>query len=487
MSANNTLVGKVIRSFIQMASGNGFNTLASIISGYFFALFLGPGIYGIWQTVRAVSGYGSFTSLGIPFVMRRDFITLRSEGKIEEANRMAQVAMSYNFIINPIISIIIIVIALLINSDLLFKVSLILVGVLYITDIFSGIGNIIHKGVNDYKTLAIGDIINGIGVIAIIPLVYFYGYYSLLIGFLILSIIKSFYFIKKSPVAYKWVWDFTLLKKMIFTAFPMFLVTITSTVFLSIDRFLIAGLLSFKNVGLYSLSAFITQPINIFVSSFSIVLFTQLNQKYGKSQEYHVLEKQVYLPQLFFSYILPPLLCAGIILMPMLTRVFLPKYLQGVLAAQINIFSVYFILLSGFIANGLFILNKQKYTALSFFIIGCIKILGSYFAIKIGYGIEAVAFFNLLAYFLYNAIMLFFINKFLNKGINSFLHHLLDSTISPVLFLLLSLMYFIYNEEFYSRIGITQEWIKILIAELIIILIGLGFWLKAYKMITKYI
>ena len=98
---------KILKSFFQAFTGGGINTIASIISGYFYALFLGPAIYGVWQTSRVFLSYSTFTSLGIPFVMRRDFITLRSEGKFDEANKLAHAAMTYNFIVNPIISVII--------------------------------------------------------------------------------------------------------------------------------------------------------------------------------------------------------------------------------------------------------------------------------------------------------------------------------------------------------------------------------------------
>lgn len=470
---------KVIKSFFQMFTGSSFKTVSSILSGYFFALLLGPAVYGVWQTARVFISYSTFTSLGIPFVMRRDFIFLRAEGRQKEAENLAQVAMTYNFIVNPILAVGIILTAWFLNSTTIFKISLIIVGVLYITQLFSGIGNILHKGYNDYKTLAIGDFIHGASLLLIIPFVYWKGYYALLFGYLTLSIVQSIYFYVKRPLPYRWNWNFPLLRKLVFTAFPLFLVTITSTVFTSIDRLLIAGLLDFTNVGLYSLSSFIAQPITLLVSSFSIVLFTQLNERYGKSKEPHVISKHVYFPQKFFSNLLPPLMGIGIVLLPVLTQIFLPKYQDGVLAAQINIFAILFIKLASFSSNALFVLDKQKFIALSFFIAGCLKTAGSYIALKIGYGIGGVAVCTLLAYLFYNSLMLYFVNYSLKGNLKNYFNILSIILFCPLVVLICCAVFFTYRDNIFQWMEITNPWFQTFIATLIFIIVGAAFLYKS--------
>jgi len=477
----------IIQSFLQNFTGEGLNAVSSILSGYFFALFLGPAVYGIWQTARVFLGYSTFTSLGIPFVMRRDFIALRAEGNIEEANKMAHVSMSYNFIINPIIALIIIAIAIISKSEIAFKASLVLVGLMYVTELFSGIGNIIHKGFNDYKTLAQGQVINSIGLLLLIPIVYYNGYYSLLIGYLFLSIIKSVFFYVKRPLEYKWAWDLPLLKKMIFTAFPIFLVTITATLFTSIDRLLIASLLDFKNVGLYSLSSFIAQPITLLVSSFSIVLFTHLNQRYGKSKEPDVINKHVYIPQKFFSRLLPPIIGVGVIIIPFFTEIFLPKYTGGIMAAQINVFAILFIKLAGFSSNGLFVLDKQKYTALSFFIAGCIKTTGSFFALKVGFGIESVAVFTLIAYFSFNTMQLYHINKSLNNGIKTFYKKLASGIICPFTILVFCILYVTFQKHLFNYLNINDNFIQMMIGVSLVLILSTRFLYITYTDLKTFL
>lgn len=475
-----TLSRKIFKSFTQLFTGQGINFVSSLLSGYAFALFLGPASYGVWQTARVFLNYGTFTSLGIPFAMRREFIILRSEGKKEEAERLAHVAMSYNVIVNPLIALVFVAIAVMSNSPIAFRVSLFVVGLMYVTTFFSGIGELLHRGINDYKTVSTASILYGIGLICIIPFVYFYGFYALLAGYFIVTVLKSAYFYFKRPITYKWVWDFPVLKKMMRIGFPLFLVSITTILFSTIDRLLIAGLLDFKNVGFYSLSTFLAQPITLFLTSFSIVIFTQLNEKYGSRKDAFIIERQTYLPQKIFSNLLPPLIGVLIVILPQMTVLLLPEYTDGILAAQINIFAIFFFKLASFSSSGLFTLDKQKYTAISFFIAGSFKTIGSYWGLKAGYGIESVALFSLIAYFLYNTLMLYHINRCLGFSINTFLGRLHESLFCPLTILILSVVYLHYNIHLFEFLSITNEWIQMLTGILLMCLVSSGFLIKAY-------
>jgi len=476
---------KVFKSFTQSFAGSGINFISSLISGYFYALFLGPAVYGIWQTARVFLSYSTFTSLGIPFTMRRDFITLRSEGKIAEAEKLAHVTVTYSFIINPLAGLIFILIAVFSNSQIALRISFLVVGIMYITELFTGIGNILHKGINDYKTIALGDTIYGAGLLLLIPFVYYFGYYALLTGYVAISVIRALFFFVRRPVKYKWDLDLNVLKRLVFSAFPLFLVTIISTVFTSIDRLLIAGLLNFENVGFYSLSSFLSQPLTLALNSLSVVIFTHLNEKYGSRKDSMVIEKQTYIPQKLFSNLMAPVIGMGIVVLPQLTQLFLPKYTEGVIAAQINIFAILFFRLAGFSSGGLFILDKHRFTALSFFLAGILKTTGSYWALKAGYGIEAVALFTLLAYLFYYVIMLYYVNRSLGNNFTLFISRLRESLICPLIILAASASYIKFSPAIFEFLNTEKPWQQIFLGLGFILISGAWFIYMAISDIVK--
>ncbi len=465
-----TLSKKIFTSFSQMLTGKGINTLLTILAGYFSALILGPAVYGVWQTAKVFIGYGAFINLGIPYIVQRDYPALRKEEKHQEAGQILHQGISFGFFSFPLFAAGILAFVMFTDGDLDFKKSLLTVALWFVVTIPSGIGTVINKAVNDYKTIGIAEAIYGFGNIAAVPFIYLYGLDALLIGYLVTAIVQSVYYFKNRPVNYSWYWDWKLLRKMIFSAFPIFLVYVASSVFASLDRLIIAGMLNFAEVGLYSLSSFIASPVSLFVSTFSIVLFTQLNERYGRSKELHVIEKHVFIPQKFFSNLLPPLIGIGIIIIPTFTGIFLPKYTGGITAAQINIFAIYFYMLAGFSANALFVLDKQIFSALSFLIAGVIKSAGSVIAIRSGYGIEGVAVFSLLGFFTYNTLMLFFICKSLNLKLQDFFSRFINGIVCPVITLAACFSYFYWIVPLLGSVGLNNIWLQMLIGVFMVVI-----------------
>jgi len=430
-----SLSKKIILSFKQLFSGQAIQTIAGFIAAYFYARFLGPEVYGTWQTAKVFTQYSMLFAFGLPFVMRRDFIQLRGEGKTLEANRMANQVFSYSLLTGPLFSMILFVAAFFYAEDKNFSYALATVGIINLFTTISSYGDIMSKGFNQYGILRNAKILLSIFTLFTIILVWQLGFKGLLSGLILANLANAIYYYIKRPLPYKWHWNFGLLKKMIFVGFPIYLQNIVQVVFISIDRLIIAALLSFEDVGYYSLSAIIRVPITLLVSSLGIVVFTQLNEKFGKDKSPKVIRLHMEIPQLFISYILSPLIVLGIILLPYLVEWLLPDYSPGITAAQIFVFAILFLTLAGFSSNALFILDKQKYGAIAFTIAGIIKTTGSLLLLKIGYGINAVASATLVAYFIYDNLMVWWVKKEIGEVFN--IKFILEKNL-PVIYMVFS-------------------------------------------------
>ena len=66
---------------------------------------------------------------------------------------------------------------------------------------------------------------------------------------------------------------------------------------------------------------------------------------------------------------------------------------------------------------------------------------GSYTVLKLGYGIEGVAVFTLIAYFSYNSMMLYNINRALGNRIDVFFRRLKEGLACPLIILIFCLVY----------------------------------------------
>lgn len=476
---------RVLKSFTQMFTGNVIMTLSGFITGYFFALSLGPEIYGTWQTAYVVVSYAALASMAIPFVMRRDYIQLRADGKPDEAQKLVDVVFTYSFYSGLIIALIIFIASFFLAGNIVFKHALYTVAVYYLLTIIIGFGDIMSKGLNKYGQITWQKTISGAGMILFIPLVYLYGYKMLFAGFIITNAATALYFYYNRPSPYRLFWDWQIFYKLVKTSFPLFLVMISGIVFSTIDRIIIASYLSFTDVGLYSLSNFISNPIRLMVSSLSIVLFTQLNERYGSKTDNHIIYKHALLPQDFFSRILPLVMGAGLLALPDLVAVFLPKYTNGIEAAQINIFSIFFFTQATYSANGLFILDKQKYTAITSALSGTIKVVISLVLIYMGFGIAGVATASVIAYFIYNHAMLAIIFKHMGKTLIEYIKYCAGKLLLTVVILVYIILYEYFGDNIENVL--PNRWLRLSFAELGLIAVCIPAAIQSVKSVRSYL
>jgi len=425
-----------------MLTGETVTFITTFIAAYFFALILGPEDYGVWQTAKVLISYSIVFSFSLPFVMRRDFVMLRAEGRIQESENIANLVFTYELIITPLISASLIFYAIFFINSYLFKIAIITVAIIYLTQFIGGFSNILAKGMNNYKIIKKASLLNGVLLVLSIFFVQLWGIKALFLSTIILSLINSIYYYTNRPFNFKIYWDSQLFKKLLLISFPLYIQDISTTVFESIDRLIIARYLTYAQVGLYSLASIVIVPLRLLIASFSVVLFTHLNEKNGFIKNDRIIEEHSLMPHKILSILVPPLLGIILITLPYFIKLFLPKYLLGVESAQISLLGTFFYLLTAFTANGLFVVGLQKKTAKIYIFIGIAKSILCYLTVYLGFGINGVSFSTLIVYVLLDFIMIKNVFSYLNKGFREFLSFFLKE-ISPIL--IISVFLLIYN------------------------------------------
>ncbi len=465
----------------HMLSSETISMVVGFISAYCYALLLGPDLMGVWQTASVILGYGAFLSLSLPFVMRRDFVTLRAEGKIQESVDLANQVFSYHLAIFPVASLGLVMFAVVWVHNGAFRWSLVAVAALLTINLFCGFGNILAKGLNDYKLLRDASLVTAAVTFATIPLVKWYGLKGLLWGVILTAIVSSVYYYRRRHLPYRWHWNNRLLGSLVIVAAPLYLESISTTVFSSIDRFIIASALSFRDVGLFSLSNIAAKPVTILIGSSSLVLFTHLNARFGMDKDAPTVLKHVQPPQQVFSWLFPPLLGMGALMLPFFTKILLPNYVEGIRAAQISMFGVCFYAMASFTANGLFILDRQILSAISFIIAGLIKTGGNLLAVRLGTGIAGVAMTTLVAYIIYDELMLAFLYRHLRLNLRSFVVSTLEKLLPMCT--IIGICYFLthYRKEIGGRFGCESAASYLILSVVILLLLSVPFFLVGWN------
>jgi len=432
-SMKKNLLGKIFSNSSHFFSARLIETISNFLLGYAGAILLGPKIYGIWQTAKVVLNYRSVAGLSLTFVMRRDYASLISSNKEDEALELKGMVLAYFCFIMPLCALCISLYAFFVVDTIWFRYSLLVIASFYLFDVVISVSDMLLKSLNRYKTISKVAYIQAFGNILIIPAMYYWGMKGVLIGFFSVGVSITGYYLRNFPGRFLIRWNYPLFKKNLIVALPIYLQHITFHIFNSIDRILLASLISFEAVGLYSLTALIANPVTILLKSFSTVIFTQLNEDHYGDMSSEVIEKYFRLPQAFFAYVLPVIIAIGIILLPPFVDLFLKSYTEGVLAAQIYCFGLLFNLLAEFSSNALFIMNKQKVTASSFFIVGIFNLIGTFVLIKAGMSLAGAAIATSLGFLGYHGLLLYSIDRYSKISYGGFIRHYLKTTLPSVI------------------------------------------------------
>ena len=160
---------------------------------------------------------------------------------------------------------------------------------------------------------------------------------------------------------------------------------------MTIDRVIISSLLSFQQLGYYSLSILIMGMLSLVPTVVGQQIYPRMAEAWGKKSKYTELRPWIR-QQIFMSITLTlPLVIATFFIMPFIVKGFLNEYSSGITAMKISLIAPLFLVFSSTFANFLNTIDKQVTLLLFQFIAVCLNIMFNLIFIKLGFGISGVA------------------------------------------------------------------------------------------------
>jgi len=272
-------------------------------------------------------------------------------------------------------------------------------------------------------------VVISVGIVCVIKFGLYGLYVSASVALMVILTVNIKFFCKiKLAVDLKSIWE------MIKTGAPLLLNSLVWTVMMSIDRFVILAYMTMFELGVYSVALLGFSTLIVIPQSIAQVFYIKMSQVYGATKDVELLFENVVKSTRVLSLISALISVASYYILPIFIKIVMPKYSDGIVAAQILIIGV-----ALFSTTLLFssILNVMKLNIrllistgilciLTFlFTIGSIKILGVH--------INSVAFGTSLAYFIYSFVLITITCKTFKKHVLK----ILLITWLPVLFLLL--------------------------------------------------
>jgi len=479
MENKKTLKEQIIDHTVKFSIGTALRGAGQFINQYFSAFLLGPVVFGIWQGSRLILSYGGCAGLGSAEGMSREIPILRGKREEEKTVDVKNVSFLFNFFTTLCVSTVIFIVSFFIKLNPTTVLSLRFVALILIIQFFKSFLEGWLKANNKFDIISKMAVIEGIGAAASVILIFFFSFAGFLAGCALNLFLSALYGYLKSGFTFEVKWDSKLIKLLIKIGFPIMLLGLSDALFYTVDRLLILKFLNVESLGFYSLGTLVFTPAMFIFYASSSVMYPRFAERFGATGRDSELKKFIILPIRILSLVTTFIIGAIVVVLPVMIRLFLPAYIEGIMPAQIIIFGLFFSYSIGMVAN-FFLATKRQYIYLAALLTGVfINSILSFIFLKMGWGIVGVAlgasfsyfvfflllmsliihyckmtsresfifFMEVLSPLLYVFIVSFFILKILNTSDYSILGLILNSFLREITYLVFAsgLIYFLFK------------------------------------------
>jgi O-antigen/teichoic acid export membrane protein len=444
----------------------------TFITGIVNRRFLGPENIGIWTFLTLILSYLSLSHLGTIDGGGKEIPYWYGKGDLERAEKVKNCMYSFSLLFSIIAAIVAFILIVVLKSNIPgipFLGFIVIIAALPMQQSLNS-NIILFRSNKKFKLLSKTLIYNaGLNLIASVTIIVFFKLYGVYIAFLMILVWNLLYWRDyrkgKANLNFKLSFDTKELKYLLLIGFPLALYSSGWTFFLSLDRLFVTNYLGAAALGYYSLAVSINAYIYQTPNAFSIVMFPQFLERFGKTESKESLLIFITKPTIALSFFVIPFLIGGaFILVPVIVRQFIPAFMPGILPLKIFMAGTFFLSLTHMPVQFLITINKQlKIVGLTLFGV-ILNALFCYIAIRTGSGIVGVAVATSLAYFsLFLSVMIYALKHLMNFSRSLFLCMEILIPFFYTAFLLIGLDYFITSPNWAFKSDVAYGFMKLAI------------------------
>jgi O-antigen/teichoic acid export membrane protein len=334
-------VGDFGRVLMRFASAQIISNFLRLLSGFLIIRLLDPSEYGLYSGVGVYMGYILLGHGGILNGLNRELPYELGRNNDEYAREMASSAYVLSLLISVLVAFIFLVFAvghLMAGNNLtgFIYMSYVLVAGLQLLN--RQYLPILYRTNKDFNSLSRQNILKGIGNLLTVLLVWFLGIYGLIIRGALLALYEFTLLYKNKPYTLTLKYDFIHFKKLFKTGLPIFMVGQVNQLWATIMNNIIFSFGGALYFGLYALSTIVQGALGIIPSAFSQVIYPRMSIMLGKGKSVTQILKANVKPLIFQFGVTLVVSIVGALILPVIIPLALPKYIDGIAAAQWIIF-----------------------------------------------------------------------------------------------------------------------------------------------------
>ncbi|MBI4839237.1 MAG: oligosaccharide flippase family protein [Nitrospirae bacterium] len=400
------------KTIIKYSSSNFYKQLLSVFNAFIKPKLLSPEMFGLWNLLYIIPTYVPYIHLGSRYSMRY-FIPYHEEKKeLQKIDDLKGSVFYGTLYLNILAAAVIVIAAFTGNFNLVTTTGLIAMAALVLIWWYYEYYINYLKARQDFSLITSSNyLLTTVAFFSSLPLLYFFNIYGLYISAVLSNLAVIFYLRAKHPLGIKTGFRYSVFADLVKRGFPIMIFLISDLMIRTSDRIVVSYFLGNEQLGYYSIAIMVLNFVMQIPGASREVVESKLMKDAGSNSKEAILREYFFGPLVKTAYLMPLLLGPIVIVLPVLIPVLLPRYIQGIVSAQIVTLGCYFLSMS-YTARGVLIANGLQLKA---FYISVLVLIGnialSIILLKSGLGIKGVAISCSISYFLLFIGFFMFIKK----------------------------------------------------------------------------
>lgn len=420
------------------------------VRGFLNARILGPSLYGLWSALNIILTYSAYANLGSLNAMNKEIPYRSGMNSTNCAEKIRDITFTICVIMASLFSFILIFVTIFLWSKIPRSeaIGLITIALLSFVNCIYAFYQTLLIAMKRFLLVSQANVIFSIlSVMFTLIFVLYFNIYGVYIVAVAIPLLTLLYLLLKQPNKVKPYFNFKEAFRLINIGLPLVLRSFFESTVISVAGLIILIFLGKSNLGYHSIAMLAAWFLIYFRESIHRIFEPYIYQRYGETHSILELKKYLFKPTFIMALLFPAILGFYWTAVTFFIRHFLPKYIVAIYPFSIILMSVFFISFAPTAIAFITAINKQK-IFMPIYIIGIIIVTTvSVIFINKGFGIIAVAFGILLAFFFINAVIyIYAIGKYERNPYKCIIY-LLNLCI-PLLYMTIAV---IVNEVFISN------------------------------------
>lgn len=327
----------IVRDGMALALGNSSAIVLQTLAGVLTARFLLPRELGLFNGIGLAVGYASLLQLGIINGLNRELPVLWGRSQEGEAQRLAQTTLAFSLGLGTLIFVSFLGIG--VWQLALGKRSL---GLGWSTFAFVGAAVVLgdhyyptlYKTTGRFKALARITTLRSLLNFLLVLLVALMGYVGLCLKAVGAATANLLLLARKQPLPFRPAWWSAGLRRLLKVGFPIFVVGQLASLWILGNNTLVLKILGPRGFGLFSVVLVVGNLATVLPIGIGQVVYPKMARSWGRGVSERELINLARVPTAVSLLVSIPAIVAGWLLLPVLIRWALPRYVEAIEAAR---------------------------------------------------------------------------------------------------------------------------------------------------------